>query len=234
MMQEHSALTLNKLNYSFKRPSLLAEALVHSSYRNEHKQEVSSDNERLEFLGDTLLNSFVAIKLVELHPNMKEGELSKLRSSLVNEEALYQLALHIGLKDVIQVGKGEREQIQQGQRSILSDSYEAVIAAIYYDSNFETAFQWFLKTTLEFAPGFFSEEKLLTFDAKTKLQELTLKELKVLPRYEAQEVKRERETWFTVKLFIKEECFGPVTNRSKKEAEKQLAEMAIQHWNHKP
>jgi ribonuclease-3 len=230
MNQELNALHLNKLELSFKRPELLSEALTHSSFRNEHKSSVPQDNERLEFIGDTLLNSFVAIKLLELHPNLKEGELSKLRSSLVNENSLYELALSIGLKDFIKVGKGEKDQISLGQKSILSDSFEAVIAALFYDSNFESTYHWFLSVALTFDKNFFSAEKLLTFDAKTKLQELTLKQLKVLPRYDSQEVKNAKETWFQVELFIKEESFGTILHKSKKEAEKQLAEKAIQNW----
>ncbi len=219
--------TLNKLNYTFTNDLLYKEAVTHSSYKNEHKQDVARDNERLEFVGDTLLNSFVALELSQLYPDMKEGELSKLRSSLVNESCLYEIAVHLEMQKTLKVGRGETELMLQGQKSILADAFEAVVAAIYYDSGFEATYAWFVKTVKNFDPKFFDLEKLKTFDAKTKLQELTLKEWKVLPNYTAKEVKKEKELWFEVELWVKDQMFGPVSNRSKKEAEKILAEIAL-------
>jgi len=127
----------NYMDYSFKNRSFLNNALCHRSYLNENQDSCDSDNERLEFLGDAVLGLCIAQLLMEKSPSKKEGELSKLRATLVSEPALAQVARTIDLGRFIRLGKGEAISRGQDKNSILSDAFEAVIAAVYLDGGFE-------------------------------------------------------------------------------------------------
>ncbi len=141
--EEHTDLTTleNNIGYSFKDKSLLINALCHRSFLNEHQDVCSSDNERLEFLGDAVLGLCVGHLLMEKSPSINEGELSKLRSSLVSEPALADMARYIDLGRFIRLGRGEARSRGFDKNSILSDAFEAVIAAVYLDAGFDRAYR---------------------------------------------------------------------------------------------
>lgn len=131
----------SKLLYKFKISDLLAESLRHSSFVNEQTDTDLRDNERLEFLGDAVLNLVIGHILMQRHPDLKEGDLSRMRANLVNESQLAAIAGKIDLGDYIQLGKGEIQTKGRKKRSILANTFEAVIAAVYLDGGFDAAFK---------------------------------------------------------------------------------------------
>ncbi|OGR26190.1 MAG: ribonuclease III [Desulfobacterales bacterium RIFOXYA12_FULL_46_15] len=159
----------NNMGYRFKSRSFLNNALCHRSYLNENQNTCDSDNERLEFLGDAVLGLCIAQLLMEKSPLKKEGELSKLRASLVSEPALAQMARTIDLGRFIRLGKGEAISRGHDKNSILSDAFEAVIAAVYLDSGFEQACGLIRHLFNEVLDEVVSNEKII--DYKSQLQE---------------------------------------------------------------
>ena len=155
-----------KLGYVFHRPELLENALYHSSYANEHRGAGISSNERLEFLGDAVLELSSSECLYERYPEQPEGELTKLRASIVCEPTLAQCARAIRLGDYLQLGKGEDATGGRLRDSILSDAFESVIGAIYLDGGFTSAKEFVLRFVMNDI-----EHKKLFFDSKTILQE---------------------------------------------------------------
>ena len=131
---------MQKLRYRFSDFSLIEEALRHSSFVNEQSDVNMQDNERLEFLGDAVLNLIVGHLLMDRFPELNEGDLSRMRASLVNESQLADIARSMELGNDIKLGKGERLSNGHEKNSILANAYEAVLAAIYLDGGFESAF----------------------------------------------------------------------------------------------
>ena len=153
------------LHHHFKNPALLVTALTHTSYANEAKHGVRH-NERLEFLGDSVL-SIVVAEYLFTHKNMPEGELTRMRASLVCEAALFEFAKQISLGDYLRLGRGEERGGGRCRPSILSDAFEAVIAALYLDGGMETARAFILPFVTGALTDAAAEE-----DYKTKLQEI--------------------------------------------------------------
>ena len=128
-----------KLNYSFRDPALLEEALNHSSYANEHRAAGLRSNERLEFLGDSVLGFVTAEFLFRQHPDLPEGDLTRIRAALVCEQSLYEVARKLGLGQYLKLGRGEEAGGGRERISILADATEAVFAAVYLDGGIESA-----------------------------------------------------------------------------------------------
>jgi len=137
---DHSELQ-HKLMYEFKNTDLLVESLRHSSFVNEQAETNLQDNERLEFLGDAVINLVVGHILMQRYPELKEGNLSRMRANLVNEYQLASVARKIDLGSYIQLGKGEIHSKGWDKNSILADTFEAVIAAVYLDDGFDVVFK---------------------------------------------------------------------------------------------
>ncbi|MEE0596856.1 MAG: ribonuclease III, partial [Agathobacter sp.] len=156
-----------KIGYQFNDEKLLTQALTHSSYANEKHMKKLSDNERLEFLGDAVLEIISSDFLYKNYTDQPEGELTKLRASLVCEPTLAICAKEIGLGDYLRLGRGEDLTGGRGRKSILSDALEAVIGAIYLDGGFANAKEFVLKYILTDI-----EHKQLFYDSKTILQEV--------------------------------------------------------------
>ena len=135
-----------KIGYIFKRPAYLKEALTHSSYANEHK---IPSNERLEFLGDSVLSIIMSDKLFRDLPDVDEGTLTKIRASIVCEETLAELAASIDLGKMLYLGNGENQSGGRMRPSITSDAFEALLGAIYLDSGMDAARRWFLNIAEE-------------------------------------------------------------------------------------
>ena len=153
------------LKHTFKNPSLLATALTHTSYANEARRGVRH-NERLEFLGDSVL-SIVVAEYLFTHKNMPEGDLTRMRASLVCESALFEFAKQISLGDYLRLGKGEERGGGRSRPSIVSDAFEAVIAALYLDGGMEAARAFILPFVTGALTDAAAEE-----DYKTRLQEI--------------------------------------------------------------
>ncbi len=164
----------DRLGHSFRQPALLELALTHRSFSPNH-------NERLEFLGDTVLSLSISQLLYRLFDLMNEGELSRIRANLVRQEALYQLALSLDLGALMRLGEGELRSGGPKRPSILADALEAVIGAVFLDAGFETADALVcrLYDQVEFNPNMQAKTK----DAKTELQEWLQGHRKQLPRY---------------------------------------------------
>lgn len=162
-----------RIGYHFRDLKLLRQALSHSSYANEHRQEHAKDNERLEFLGDAVLEVASSEFLFLEYPRMPEGDMTKLRASLVCEPTLARCAREISLPEYLLLGKGEEHTGGRQRDSIVSDAMEAVIGAIYLDGGFANAKDFVRKYILTDI-----EHKKLFYDSKTILQEIVQRDYK--------------------------------------------------------
>ncbi len=171
----------NNIGYGFKNRSFLTNALCHRSYLNENQNSCDTDNERLEFLGDAVLGLCIAQLLMEKSPLKKEGELSKLRATLVSEPALAQRSRSIDLGRFIRLGKGEAISRGHDKNSILSDAFEALIAAVYLDGGFEMVCTMIRRLFNESLDEMVSNEK--TIDYKSRLQEYAQERSGTTPCY---------------------------------------------------
>lgn len=212
-----------KLRYSFKNESLLYEALSHSSYANERKGRRS--NERLEFLGDSVLSIVVSNYIFHHEQKMPEGQLSKLRASLVCEKALFEFSKEIDLGKHIMLGKGEENSGGRMRPSIVSDAFEAVIAAIYLDGGIESA----QKHILRFMPEDLEHRENVSFrDYKTILQEIIQKNPEERVEYVLEsETGPAHDRTFTVNVMLNTNVIGRGSGSSKKSAEQQAAKEAL-------
>ncbi len=167
MTEEKMRYLQERIGYRFENKDLLWQALSHSSYANEHKQEHRKDNERLEFLGDAVLELASSEFLFLEYPDMPEGDMTKLRASIVCEPTLALCAREIDLPDYLLLGKGEEHTGGRQRNSIVSDALEALIGAIYLDGSFANAKEFVRKFVLTDI-----EHKKLFYDSKTILQEI--------------------------------------------------------------
>ncbi|NOT78628.1 MAG: ribonuclease III [Bacteriovoracaceae bacterium] len=218
--------------YSFKNKNLLIHSLTQSTFCYEMGFLASSSNERLEFIGDSLLNLIVSKKLFHLFTDSAEGELSKLRGALVNEEKLAELARSIGLGDYLFLGRGEFKSEGSQKDSLLADSFESLIAAIFLDSNedLKVCENIFDQIVLQYEKSantkYYSLMHLDLFDPKSALQELTMSHHGMLPVYQAVELSPQM--GFLVQVKLGEKILGEMTGVSKKKVEKLLARKMIQ------
>ena len=214
------------INYKFNDLDLLYNALVHRSYINEKKASGLKSNERMEFLGDSILSAVISHLIITRFPDMDEGELSKLRSKLVNEATLSFAAKKINLCKYIMLGRGEEITGGREKASILADAYEAVIAAIYLDGGFDSAFKFISKQFESLIDEFTKSDA--SRDYKTELQEYIQYRYKITPRYYLfKESGPEHSKVFEVNVFIKDKAIGRGTGSSKKDAEQNAARDAL-------
>lgn len=214
---------MDKLGYQFHNPSLLQEALTHSSYANERKKPLKS-NERLEFLGDSVLGMVTAVYLFH-KLDSPEGELTKLRAALVCEKALYSYSSKLDLGSWLQLGRGEQRTGGAARPSILADAFEAVTASIYLDGGMENA-RAFLLPYLE---AELSNQRRLHFrDYKTTLQEIIQQNPEEALDYVLTgESGPDHDKVFTVEVHLDNNVIGTGHGHSKKEAEQQAAREAL-------
>ena len=219
-----------RLGYNFGDRGILLQAMTHTSYGHEFLNEkplALRDNERLEFLGDAILDVVVSDILLETFPNAHEGQLSKMRAAVVNEKTLAQMAKSISLQDVIRLGKGELQTGGNLKPSIISSAFEALIAAIYLDGGFNAVYPVVRHL---FAPLFSEEQDLMSFyDHKTQLQEIVQARHKVTPSYHLiQTHGPDHAKTFEVEVRMNGKILAMATGSSKKEAEQNAARAAIQ------
>ena len=214
-----------KIRYYFNDKELLIEALSHSSYANE-KRKGRNSNERLEFLGDSVLSIVVSQYLFEHFTHLPEGELTKIRASLVCEKSLYKFAKQIDLGEHILLGKGEENTGGRERVSILGDAFEAVIAAVFLDGGLEAAKRHILK----FIPKDIDDRKPVSFsDHKTILQEIIQKNPEEKVEYKlVGQSGPDHNKAFKVQVRLNSNVIGTGIGRSKKEAEQMAAKEALE------
>jgi len=214
-----------RLDYRFRDVDLLVTALTHRSYVNENRQPGVSDNERLEFLGDSVLGLCVSDLLIKKYVDGSEGDLTKMRSVLVGEKNLAQLARGLQIGNCLLIGRGEENAGSRARDSFLANAFEAVVAAVYLDSGYENV-RAVVRKLIE---PFLEKETLPSdyFDYKTLLQEFCQRKFKTIPMYLLADTSGpEHAKVFEVKVVIVDKLTAIGTGTSKKEAEKQAAQKA--------
>ena len=215
-----------KLGYVFRDKSLLSTALTHRSYINEHHQLALSDNERLEFLGDSVLGLCVSDFLIQKYAASPEGDLTKIRAMLVGEKNLAQLAIDLQIGDFLLIGHGEETSGSRHKESFLANALEAVIAAVYLDSDFNKVKE-IITNLIDPLVRNNNLSSADFFDYKTALQELCQKRYKTIPAYIVVDSKGpEHAKIFEVQVAVVNKLTEYGSGRSKKEAEKQAAKKA--------
>ena len=213
-----------EISYQFNDPDLLNTALTHRSYANEMSGGTFRDNERLEFLGDSVLNIVVSHLLMERFPHCNEGELTRLRASLVNEKSLARISKNLGINECILLGKGESLRGGREKSSLTSDAYEALIGAVYLDGGFEKAFG---VVEGQFAP-LLDQGLPDDGDFKTKVQQICQNRFGCSPRYRSSHVKGpEHDKTFGAEIYIDGQLYGYGVGKNKKEAQQNAAQEAL-------
>lgn len=215
-----------RLGNTFRDRKLLENALMHSSYANERRAAGFTSNERLEFLGDSVLGMVTAEKLYKLFPDLPEGRLSRMRAELVCEQSLHAVALELELGSYLLLGKGEEHTGGRERPSILADAVEAIIAAMYLDGGLEVARTFILKKVLA---GLDAGVMHHVIDYKTELQERVQRKADQHLEYRLTgESGPDHNKRFTMAVLLNGTEIGSGTGRSKKEAEQAAAKTALE------
>jgi len=211
------------LGVAFEDPALRRAALTHRSFAFEQGEPVT--NERLEFLGDSVLGLVVTDMAYRADPDMPEGQLAKLRAAIVNMQALADVARSLDLGEVVLLGKGEELSGGRDKASILADALEAVFGAVYLDRGLDVATELIERLFRPRMDAWVRGEG--DRDHKTILQELASRQLRAIPEYRIEDRGPDHEKEFTATVLVRGEVLGTGTGRSKKEAEQQAARQAF-------
>jgi ribonuclease III len=224
------AKTENLINTTFVDKSLLIRALTHRSYSFE--QSISETNEKLEFLGDSVLNIVVTEYIYHKFPSLNEGDLAKLRANIVNANVLADIAMKLRVGECLLMGKGAEQTGGRTRVSILGDALEAIIGAIYLDQEMDAAKIFILDNFKDLIDA---RESLGEFgDPKTRLQEIVMAKYGNIPKYRTvEEFGPVHDRSFVVKVFINDEMRGKGTGKSKKKAEQEAACEALARYEDK-
>jgi len=208
-----------QIGISFKDKRLLKQALTHRSYANVHA--IKEDNERLEFLGDSILDLVISDYLYERYPDLDEGGLSRMKSALVNRNTLYLWGKTIGLQEFVLLSREEESAGGREKASIIANAFEALIAAIYRDQGY--------MSTKYFIIGMISQqEEIERLDFKSLLQEVVQKKYKILPEYSIRdESGPDHKKIFEIEVKVKSRTYGKGVGKSKKDAQQQAAREAL-------
>lgn len=222
-MEDWNRLQQN-IGITFSDVALLKQTFTHSSYLNENPECATEDYERLEFLGDAVLNVVVTEKLYQQFPDMKEGDLTRIRAELIREENLARVAAELELGEYLLLGKGELQTGGRERSTSLADAVEALIGAIFLDRGIETARGFVLNKIV----GEWQDTgDLGNLNYKAKLQEYTQSEYKKLPDYKIIDISGpDHEKLFTTQVLLDEEVLGTGTGKTKKSAEMEAARRA--------
>jgi ribonuclease III len=220
----------DRLGVPIVNPEVALAAITHKSYVNEHRGELLHDNERLEFLGDAVIDLAVSHRLMERFPDAREGELSKIRAAVVDEPGLARIARELDLGSLLRLGRGEELTGGRQKASLLADAMEAVVAALFLGGGLEPV----LALIDRFLGDAFARAAAGTLDRdyKTQLQELAQSRLRASPRYRViAEHGPDHSKVFEVELELRGEVVGRGTGRSKKDAEQAAAKLALETMN---
>lgn len=222
----------NRINYSFRSRDRLREALTHRSYTQANQAE--PNYERLEFLGDALLELVVSEELLSRFPEMDEGDLTRMRATVVSREHLFILAQRIGLGDLLRLGKGEEKTGGREKKAILADVFESLAGAIYLDGGLDPARDFVLRQLAPDLDGL-AAGALPWHDHKSQLQEVLHQQGKTAPIYQVvQEDGPPHERVFTVEVEIEGQAAGLASGSSKKRAEQRAAAGALEEISAEP
>lgn len=220
-----------RLGLTFKNPSKIELAFIHRSFLNENKAYGES-NERLEFLGDTILSFLVSKYLYKTYPTFPEGELTNLRSSVVKTSTLAEISKKLDLGSYLYLSKGEEEGGGRNNPSLLADTFEAMLGAIFLDSGLSSVEKILQKLLLHLIPEVIKEKKYR--DAKSEFQEITQEETKISPAYKViSEKGPDHAKEFTIGVYVDQTLWGVGNGKSKQEAEMKAAEAALEKWTKK-
>ena len=215
-----------KIGHTFKNPKFLETAFTHRSYLNENRTSAGEHNERLEFLGDAVLELVVTEFLFSKYPDKPEGDLTAYRAALVNTVSIADAATKLGMNEYLLLSRGEAKDTGRARQIILANAFEALIGALHLDAGYAVA-QKFIAEQL-FHKTDEVVEKRLWQDAKSKLQEIAQERHKVTPKYEVlKQSGPDHDRIFVVGAFIGEEKVAQGEGRSKQEAEQAAAEHAL-------
>ena len=219
-----------QIGYEANNAQILVQALTHKSYRKRYPDHATGNNERLEFMGDAVVDLVIASDLYKMFPEDNEGSLSRKRASLVNEDTLYNLAMRLKLDEYFLVDDGERSGNLRMNRRLLSGSLEAIIGAIYEDQGFGAAEKWIQNLFSDSGFYQFSDHDFAK-DYKTRFQELVQDKLKVTPSYRTVAISGpDHQKVFTVEVLVQDQVYGEGAGESKKIAEQVAAQNALQRF----
>lgn len=211
---------------NFNNKQLCEHVFIHRSYINEAGKKIQS-NERLEFLGDSILSFIVSSYIYEKYPNLKEGELTNLRSALTNTEILSKFSSELNLGKYLKLSKGEEETGGKTNKTILANTYEALVGGLFLDQGIDNTREFVINTILELAGDIMESEELK--DPKSKLQETLQAKHKISPLYKTiKEEGPDHAKIYTVGVYFNDKLLGQGTGHSKQEAEKQAAKSALE------
>lgn len=218
------------LGYRFKDNSLLSTALTHTSFAYENKDGKTFSNERLEFLGDAVLELIISSHIFNKFPDLTEGELTKLRASIVCEDSLSKVSKKLKIGENLMLGKGEEQNGGRNRPSILADAFEAILGAIYLDGGFNDAEKFILEVLKDVILQ--KKDSFKTNDSKTLLQEIIQKNSQEPLVYKIiSEEGPAHDKVFTVEVFHKGSSLAIGGGKSKKDAEQDAATIAIKKMN---
>ena len=218
-----------KLGYEIN-DTLLLEALTHRSYLNEMKDPEIKHNERIEFIGDAVLELVVTEFLFKKYPNLPEGVLTSYRAALVKTESLAEEARRLGLGEYILMSRGEEHTGGRDRTYILANTMEAIIGAIYLSTGYEDS-KDFIEKNISYKIDKIAENRS-DIDSKSKLQEISQELTKITPNYELINASGpDHDKIFEIKVFIGDFEFGVGTGKSKQEAQQDAARVALEDWN---
>lgn len=214
------------LNVRFTDTTVLLSAITHRSYLNEHREATWDHNERLEFLGDAVLELVVTDYLFNKYTDKPEGELTAVRAALVNTVSLSAASEKLGINEYLLMSKGEAKDVGRARQYILANAFEACIGAIYIDQGYDAAKEFIAGRLFDLTDDIIN--KRLWQDAKSRFQELAQEHESVTPRYETlKQDGPDHDRVFTVGVYLKNDLVAEGDGRSKQEAEQQAAEHAI-------
>jgi ribonuclease-3 len=230
---ETDYLALEKLiNVQFGDKKMLQNAFVHRSYLNEHKDFELPSNEKLEFLGDSVLSLITSIYLYKNYSDLKEGDYTDIKASIVRTESLAEAARRLQLGNYLHLSRGQEQEQGRDNTNILADTFEALLAVIFLDKGFDTAYQFIEKNLFKDKLNTIIKNKLY-LSPKSRLQEYLQAKYKVTPTYIVlREEGPEHLRTFTVAAMFAEKAIGTSSGKSKKEAEEAAAENAFEKRDH--
>ncbi len=215
-----------KIGVQFTNIALLEQAFTHRSYLNEHREEKLLHNERLEFLGDAVLELVVTRYLFERFPNDNEGELTAYRAALVNTNTISNVALSLGMNDYLLLSRGEAKDTGRARQYILANTFESVVGAIYLDQGYDVAADFIAQNIFPLTDDIVA--KKLWQDDKSHFQEEAQERVSMTPTYKIMsESGPDHDKHFTVGVFLGAEMIADGTGKSKQEAEQMAARNAL-------
>ena len=228
----HTALLEEKLGVSFTNKDLLVQALTHRSYLNENPDFGLGHNERLEFLGDAVIELVVTEELYIQFPEKPEGELTSFRAALVNANMLAEIAGELGVNDFLLLSRGEAKDVGRARQYILANTFEAIVGAIYLDQRYEAVKQFIHRVLLPHLSIVL--EKKLYKDPKSLFQEAAQEHVSMTPSYEVlREWGPDHDRHFVIGVYLGQDCVAEGEGQSKQAAQEEAARAALEvkHWH---